>query len=32
MEFDPQLSTQLLINSLGDEALAKAAAYTSGNH
>ena len=32
MEFDPQLATQLLINSLGDEALAKAAAYTSGNH
>lgn len=32
MEFDPQLATQVLINSLGDEALAKAAAYTSGNH
>ena len=32
MEFDPQQATQVLINSLGDEALAKAAAYTSGNH
>jgi len=32
MEFDPQLATQELINGLGEQALAKAAAYTSGNH
>ena len=32
MPFDPQQATQTLINGLGDDALAQAAAYTSGNH
>lgn len=32
MAFDPQAATQAYIDSLGSEALAKAEAYTTGNH
>lgn len=32
MEFDPEAATRAYIDSLGPEQLAKAAAYTAGNH
>ena len=32
MSFDPQAATAAYIDSLGAEALAKAAAYTTGGH
>ncbi len=32
MAFDPQAATAAYIDSLGADALAKAAAYTAGNH
>ena len=32
MTFDPQEATEAYINSLGEDALVQAAAYTSGNH
>jgi STE24 endopeptidase len=32
MTFDPEAATRAYIDSLGAEALAKAAAYTAGNH
>ena len=32
MSFDPQAATRILIDGLGTEALAKAEAYTTGNH
>ena len=32
MKFDAEQATQDYINSLGNQALEKAAAYTSGNH
>src|SRR6056300_201567 len=31
-QFDPKQATDAYINSLGDSALAQAAAYTTGNH
>ena len=32
MPFDPQQATDAYIDSLGPDALEKAAAYTAGNH
>lgn len=32
MSFDPEAATRAYIDSLGAEALAKAASYTAGNH
>ena len=32
MDFDPEAATRAYIDSLGPEQLAKAAAYTAGNH